>query len=196
MANQTANYCLITLLFVLFSAIAYAVPHDENNKTAAFKCDENGDCPSSSTDCHEICGCDRAIQYNETTKTCVVSFRHLMIAEIKIYDSQDKDSEDGGTIAGGGTMSNKIRLESEKIFNSIMISVILFITCCAVCVVAACCYCCRISYSDYALKKDVKALANKLNRDGKLRKISRKQPQTQANQSCNIVCEDAGVFVV
>ncbi|KAL0879420.1 hypothetical protein ABMA27_003172 [Loxostege sticticalis] len=200
MENFIDKQYLVMLLFVLFSAFAYAAPNAESDKAPVTGCEENGDCLSTPQDCHEICGCDRsglmAIYYNETTKSCVVSFKHLMIAEIKIYGADDEEDDEGSTITGG-TMSNKIRIEAEKIFNTILISAVFFISCCAVCVISACCYCCRMTYTDYRLKSDVKALAKKLNRDGKLKRLcSRKQPQTQANQSCNIMCEEAGIFVV
>ncbi|RVE52224.1 hypothetical protein evm_003143 [Chilo suppressalis] len=172
---------------------ARAEPKDDSVKSAN-ECGELGDCPSSPMNCHEKCGCDRfaAYHYNETTGMCVLTFKHLMIPKVKVYveyDPRDVENEH--------QLSKAIRVEAEKIFKTILISVVIFITCCAICVISACLYCCRITYIDYLLNKDIKVLARKLKRNETIKK-GPKRPKlpNPVGESCNIVCEDAGVFVV
>ncbi|KPJ12741.1 hypothetical protein RR48_00567 [Papilio machaon] len=49
---------------------------------------------------------------------------------------------------------------------------------------------------DYRLKKDVEALAAKLKRDCNLKRKTIKRPIQPVSESCNIVVEGAGVYVV
>lgn len=51
-------------------------------------------------------------------------------------------------------------------------------------------------FSDYRLKKDVEALAAKLKRDCNLKRKTIKKPTQPVSESCNIVVESAGVYVV
>ncbi|KAL4717008.1 hypothetical protein ACJJTC_001869 [Scirpophaga incertulas] len=177
--------CLKTVLvlFICFESVSAA--SGTVNSDVVMEMDT-----SNIMNCHKICGCDRfaAYYYNETSGECLVSFRHLMIAVITKYEME------GYKYAQG--MAKKIEMEADRTFNAMLISVLIFITCCAICVVSACFYCCRINYSDYILKRDIKALAKKVDRTHTLKKPIKKKHHEPFAQSCNIVCEDAGVFVV
>ncbi|XP_026330816.1 uncharacterized protein LOC113238233 [Hyposmocoma kahamanoa] len=139
-------------------------------------CDEQGDCLSTPADCKEICGCDKIYIYNKTTDECVLNVQYFTSVTEKYHTEE------------------KIRKESEKVFGGILMSAILFVSCASLCAVTACIYCCRIHYMDVRLHNDVKALARKLDRDGKLKK-SQKKPLPPVAESCNVIVEDAGVFV-
>ncbi|CAG9571803.1 unnamed protein product [Danaus chrysippus] len=89
----------------------------------------------------------------------------------------------------------KILTEVNKVFQGVMVSVILFVLCASVCAFTACVYCCRINYTDRRLQSDVEALASKLKRECRLRTI-KKTPTKPAEESCNIVVADADIYVV
>ncbi|XP_059061690.1 uncharacterized protein LOC131854587 [Achroia grisella] len=153
-------------------------------------CGVDGDCLSTPIDCGEKCGCDRAYYYNSTSKQCVLDVKYLMQTIITKYDSKEQDS----TIDNG--MTRNIKVEAERVFKGIIVSALIFISCASVCVVTACFYCVRINYTDRKLKSDVKALAKKLNRNKKSKKSIVKPPQSPESQSCNVIVESAGVYVV
>ncbi|XP_011565596.2 uncharacterized protein LOC105395340 isoform X1 [Plutella xylostella] len=161
----------VLVLVVTIVNVINAKVTDENSTK---KCDAMGDCIS---DCTEKCGCDRAYIYNETTNECKVNFKYIMSITIEKYNNQEK-----------------IRQEAERIFKGITISAIFIICCAATCALTACTYCCRINYADYKLKSDVDALTKKIGRD-KQRKPDKTKIKPEA-ESCNVIVEDAGVFVV
>ncbi|XP_041969885.1 uncharacterized protein LOC121726547 [Aricia agestis] len=175
---------LILGLNLLYSqvSISSALFNNENSTN----CEDFEDCGVENRNCANECGCDSAVAlvmtYNETLGHCVVNYKQLLQSLGQKYNTQEK-----------------IREEVEKVFEGIMISVILFITCAGVGFVAACVYCCKICYMDNKLKQDVDALQKKLKRDGILRKTIKPKSKTGSgpeSESCNIIVEDAGVFVV
>ncbi|XP_052749654.1 uncharacterized protein LOC113515856 isoform X3 [Galleria mellonella] len=170
---QFVQLCIIlglsSIIFTLVDATG------DNQKS----CGVDGDCLSSPVDCNEKCGCDRAYYYNKTSEECVLDVKYLMRTIMTTYDSTEN-----------------IQIEAEKVFKGIIVSAIIFISFASICVLTACLYCIRISYTDRKLKNDVKALAKKLHRDKKTKKSIMKTPQTPESQSCNVIVESAGVFVV
>ncbi|XP_032522916.2 uncharacterized protein LOC116774325 [Danaus plexippus] len=144
-------------------------------------CSEVGDCLISKDSCNNVCGCDSAsavLFYNETLGECVVNVKKLLNSLTERYNTQEK-----------------IHTEVNKVFQGVMISVILFVICASVCAFTACVYCCRINYTDRRLQNDVEALASKLKRECRLRTI-KKTPTKPAEESCNIVVADADIYVV
>ncbi|XP_045539396.1 uncharacterized protein LOC106720842 [Papilio machaon] len=168
------NIFLLLLTIILITSNAYAVSNTESGSVPA-ACEEVGDCVAQSDNCNNTIG----FFYNDTTQECVVNIKLLLQTLTTKYDTQDK-----------------IRLEVLKVFQGVIVSVILFVTCSSICVLGACIYCCRINYTDYRLKKDVEALAAKLKRDCNLKRKTIKRPIQPVSESCNIVVEGAGVYVV
>ncbi|XP_045778828.1 uncharacterized protein LOC123876559 [Maniola jurtina] len=151
---------------------------DQNATNVA--CGEVGDCIASQ-DCDNKCGCDSSaavLFYNETLEECVVNVKMLL------QSLQEKHN-----------IQEKIRKEVKQVFQGVIVSVILFVTCGSLCVCTACIYCIRINYMDNRMKNDVEALAAKLKRECRFRKSVKSYPHQKA-ESCNIIVEDAGVFVV
>ncbi|CAH1634908.1 unnamed protein product [Spodoptera littoralis] len=144
----------------------------------------------SPTTCHEKCGCEEMYFYDSATSRCLINFTRVFKKVVTNYENLD------GNNLPDDEMAKLLYIESQKIFQGIMISVFLFIVCAAICVISACIYCCRINYTDRSLKSNVKALAKKLNTDYKTKKPVKRPPCPPASQSCNVVVEDAGVFVV
>ncbi|CAH2055815.1 unnamed protein product, partial [Iphiclides podalirius] len=161
-------------LLMYFMLAAHAATSSDENPIAP-DCGEMGDCVAENIECNNIVGSF----YNDTMHECVINMKLLLKNLTSKYDVQDK-----------------VRLEVQKVFQGVIISVILFVSCASVCVFAACIYCCRINYEDYRLKNDVEALAAKLKRDCNLKKPRMKTPKEPASESCNIVVEGAGVYVV
>ncbi|XP_023941444.2 uncharacterized protein LOC112048217 [Bicyclus anynana] len=171
---------MFVLLFICLLSTTLATTIGEENVTIPV-CGEIGDCIPSQ-ECDNRCGCDSSaavLFYNETLGECVVDVKRLLQSLQERYNIQEK-----------------LRLEVMKVFQGITIAVILFMTCAGLCVCTACIYCIRINYIDNRMKSDIDALAAKLKRDLRLKKsIKRPSPQQKA-ESCNIIVEDAGVFVV
>ncbi|KAF9408130.1 hypothetical protein HW555_012104 [Spodoptera exigua] len=141
--------------------------------------------------CHVKCGCEDMYFYDSATDRCLINFTRVFRKVVTNYENLDVNN------LPDDEMAKLLYIESQKIFKGIMISVFLFILCAAICVISACIYCCRINYTDRRLKHNVKALAKKLNTDYKTKKPSGKRPPARPlSQSCNVVVEDAGVFVV
>ncbi|XP_052749653.1 uncharacterized protein LOC113515856 isoform X2 [Galleria mellonella] len=180
------QFVQLCIILGLSSIIFTLVDATGDNKS----CGVDGDCLSSPVDCNEKCGCDRAYYYNKTSEECVLDVKYLMRTIMTTYDSTDHDS------ATENGMTKNIQIEAEKVFKGIIVSAIIFISFASICVLTACLYCIRISYTDRKLKNDVKALAKKLHRDKKTKKSIMKTPQTPESQSCNVIVESAGVFVV
>ncbi|XP_049878785.1 uncharacterized protein LOC126375729 [Pectinophora gossypiella] len=165
-------------IFICILCICSSSAAPDSSDGKLIHCGELGDCITRRTvDCKEKCGCDRLYYYNDTTNECELNYDYLRQLVLEKFDTQEK-----------------IRSSAEKVFGGIIISVILFVTCASLCVLSACIYCFRVNYTDRRLRGDVKALANKLNRDGKLQK-PKKTPTAPVAESCNVVVEDAGVFV-
>ncbi|XP_072945426.1 uncharacterized protein [Epargyreus clarus] len=159
------------------------------------ECTENGDCLEIKA---EIIHEDKRDCHNDTTK------------EPLMYYSQNID--EFGNIIGNASVvdiknllktltekhnsQDKIEKEVATVFRGVIVAVILFGVCACLCVVTACIYCCRINITDNRLKNDVEALAEKLKRDCKFKKSMKKSPREPVSESCNIIVEDAGVFVV
>ncbi|XP_047538687.1 uncharacterized protein LOC125072206 [Vanessa atalanta] len=154
----------------------------ENSTTSG--CGEIGDCIT--INCDNKCGCDSSsavLFYNETLDECVVNVKKLLQTLTEKYNNQ-------------AAISDKIRLNVERVFQGVIFSGILFGSCASLCVITACIYCIRINYEDTRLKNDVEALAVKLKRECRFKNMSTKQPTQPASESCNIIVEEAGVFVV
>ncbi|XP_013195465.1 uncharacterized protein LOC106138742 isoform X2 [Amyelois transitella] len=184
----TENRIMLIIFVHVFLTIASAENFDVDLETKTTECGLDGDCLSTSVNCSSKCGCDEAYYYNETIKQCVLNVKHLMKAEITIYDPVDPSA------ANDNSMAAHIRRYADKVFRGISVAVALFGACALVCVISACTYCCRINYTDRSLKGDVKALSKKLQRDHKIQKPA-KVPRKAEAESCNVVVEDAGVFV-
>ncbi|XP_050355736.1 uncharacterized protein LOC126776915 [Nymphalis io] len=164
------SFCLLSHTFAESSSL--------DNSTA--ECGELGDCIT--INCNNKCGCDSSsavLFYNETLNECVVNVKKLLQTLTEKYNNQDR-----------------IRLSVENVFQGIMFSAILFGSCASICAITACIYCFRINYMDTRLKNDVEALAVKLKRECRFKNMSSKQPTQPASESCNIIVEEAGVFVV
>ncbi|XP_075982221.1 uncharacterized protein LOC142980621 [Anticarsia gemmatalis] len=142
--------------------------------------------------CDPKCGCDGIYIYDEVKADCVVNLPKLMKTVEKNYDSQD----DEAILAEEG-MARSIYIEGQQLFRGIMIAVMFFMTCAAICVLSACIYCCRIDYTDRKLRNEVKALAKKMHRkyDPPKQSLKPKAPEPKS-QNCNVFVEEAGVFVV
>ncbi|XP_035442992.2 uncharacterized protein LOC118271155 isoform X1 [Spodoptera frugiperda] len=140
--------------------------------------------------CHEKCGCEEMYFYDAATDRCLINFTRVFKKVVTNYENLDSNN------LPDDEMAKQLYIESQKIFQGIMVSVFLFIVCAAVCVISACIYCCRINYTDRSLKSNVKKLAKKLNTDYKTKKPLVKPPLAPASQTCNVIVEDAGVFVV
>lgn len=140
--------------------------------------------------CDPKCGCDGYYIFDEVKNDCVLNLANLMKSEIIKYDARTDELN-----LGHNRMAKAIYEEGQKIFRGILISVILFLTCAAICVLSACLYCCRINYSDRQLKREVKSLAKQMHK--KCPKTKTKPQETDPkSQSCNVIVEGAGVFVV
>ncbi|XP_063895389.1 uncharacterized protein LOC110382718 isoform X2 [Helicoverpa armigera] len=125
------------------------------------------------------CGCDEMFVYDAVNDRCMVNFKKVLKKVMVPY-----------------AKTGSIYVEGENLFRGIMISVILFIACASACVLAACIYCCRINYSDWTLKHNVKALAKNLKTNYDPKKMSPKPaPLPAISESCSVVVEPAGVFV-
>ncbi|XP_013148726.1 PREDICTED: uncharacterized protein LOC106111244 [Papilio polytes] len=164
--------------FLIFTILIIFNTYDESSaesEAVTAACNELGDCIAQSHQCNNTIG----FFYNDTTHDCVVNIKLLLQTLTAKYDTQDK-----------------MRLEVLQVFQGVIVSVILFVTCSSICVLGACIYCCRINYIDYRLKKDVEALAAKLKRDCNLKRKTIKKPTQPVSESCNIVVESAGVYVV
>ncbi|XP_026724815.1 uncharacterized protein LOC113491840 isoform X2 [Trichoplusia ni] len=133
-----------------------------------------------SLECGSKCGCNQMYVYDPVGDRCLINFDKVMR---KIEIPYPKPQQ--------------IFIEGEEIFKGIMVSVLLFMVCAGVCIVTACVYCCRINYTDRRLKSDVKALANKLKKNYNSKKIPKKRmPTPPEAESCNVVVEPAGLYVV
>ncbi|XP_068623180.1 uncharacterized protein [Battus philenor] len=165
----------VILVFIVFLISHIYCASGSNNDSLSTDCEEENDCVA------QIDGCNNTIGffYNETVHDCVMNIKLLLQSLTEKYDTQDK-----------------IRLEILSVFQGVIISVILFVSCATICVLGSCIYCCRINYIDYRLKSDVEALASKLKRDCNLKKPKVKMTTEPKSESCNIVVEDAGVYVV
>ncbi|KAH9641510.1 hypothetical protein HF086_017846 [Spodoptera exigua] len=122
--------------------------------------------------CHVKCGCEDMYFYDSATDRCLINFTRVFRKVVTNYENLDVNN------LPDDEMAKLLYIESQNIFKGIMISVFLFIL-------------------DRRLKHNVKALAKKLNTDYKTKKPSGKRPPARPlSQSCNVVVEDAGVFVV
>nr|XP_049697397.1 uncharacterized protein LOC110382718 isoform X1 [Helicoverpa armigera] len=136
------------------------------------------------------CGCDEMFVYDAVNDRCMVNFKKVLKKVMVPYAKTDVNSLPEDELA------RSIYVEGENLFRGIMISVILFIACASACVLAACIYCCRINYSDWTLKHNVKALAKNLKTNYDPKKMSPKPaPLPAISESCSVVVEPAGVFV-
>ncbi|XP_060806208.1 uncharacterized protein LOC106138742 isoform X1 [Amyelois transitella] len=82
----TENRIMLIIFVHVFLTIASAENFDVDLETKTTECGLDGDCLSTSVNCSSKCGCDEAYYYNETIKQCVLNVKHLMKAEITIYD--------------------------------------------------------------------------------------------------------------
>ncbi|XP_045504681.1 uncharacterized protein LOC123701303 isoform X1 [Colias croceus] len=145
-------------------------------------CGEHGDCISSPDECNKKCGCDvysAVLYYNETTKECDINVKLLLETLTEKYNTQES-----------------VISEANRVFNHIILSVIIFAACAGICVCSACFYCCHINYMDNRLKKDVDALAAKLKRENRYKKMPHRPAPPQSGESCNIIVDNAGVYCV
>ncbi|XP_045453394.1 uncharacterized protein LOC123662623 [Melitaea cinxia] len=166
------SFCLLSNAFADTSGV---------ESTTTSGCGDVGDCIDTQK-CEDKCGCDSSaavLFYNETLGECVVNVKELLRSLTKKYNNEEK-----------------IEKEVHKVFQGILFAAILFASCAALCVFSACIYCCRINYMDTRLKNDVDALALKMKRDFRLKRCSTKKPRDPASESCNIIVEGAGVYVV
>ncbi|XP_038218996.1 uncharacterized protein LOC119837475 [Zerene cesonia] len=165
--------CLLLLLSSVSSSDSKLVHNSD--------CGEHGDCISSPDECNKKCGCDiysAVLYYNETTKECDINVKLLLETLTEKYNTQES-----------------VISEANRVFNHVILSVIIFAACAGICVCSACFYCCHINYMDNRLKKDVDALAAKLKRENRYKKLPRKSPP-QSGESCNIIVDNAGVYCV
>ncbi|CAH0719071.1 unnamed protein product, partial [Brenthis ino] len=172
-------FALFVILLFL-SANTSAERKDVNQNPIDQGCGEHGDCVNNDI-CENRCGChssEAVLFYNETLDECVVNVKKLLMSLTEKHNTQDN-----------------IRQKVDKIFQGILFSAILFVTCATTCMLTACVYCCRINYMDTRLKNDVEALANKLNRDLRFRKTIKK-PTQPGEENCNIIVPGTDVFVV
>lgn len=149
-------------------------------------------------ECHKICGCDRAYIYDETKKECVLDNSYILQTTLA-RSSEDRsvtNYNQDHDMANDEGMAKQIFIEAEKFFRSIIISALLFAGCASICVLSASFYCCHINYSDRKMERELKALAKKLNTKYHSKKSIRRSPLEPIEESCNVVVEDAGVFVV
>ncbi|CAH2240053.1 uncharacterized protein LOC120625210 [Pararge aegeria] len=170
---------LVMIFFCLLSNTKATSMGEENAISSG--CGEVGDCIAGQ-DCDNKCGCDSSaavLFYNETLDACVVDVKKLLQSLQERYNIQEK-----------------LRMEVVRVFQGVTVSVILFMTCVGVCVCTSCIYCIRINYIDNRMKNDIEALAAKLKRECRLKKSLKSPSSDQKAESCNIIVEEAGVFVV
>ncbi|CAK1589122.1 unnamed protein product [Parnassius mnemosyne] len=165
---------LLLLICLCLSACTASFGRDDSSAGVS-DCGELGDCIAENIGCNNTVGSF----YNDTIHDCVINIKLLLQTLTAKYDTQDK-----------------IRLEIDSVFQGVIISVILFISSASVCFLGACIYCCRINYVDYRLKKDVEALALKLKRDCNFKKPRVNAPTKPLSESCNVIVEGAGIYVV
>ncbi|CAG5040933.1 unnamed protein product [Parnassius apollo] len=167
---------MMLLLLICLCLTACTASFGNNDLSAGTSdCGELGDCISENIGCNNTVGSF----YNETTHDCVINIKMLLKTLTAKYDTQEK-----------------IHSEVQRVFQGVIISVILFVSCVSVCFIGVCIFCCRIHYVDNRLKKDVNALAVKLNRDCNSKRPRVKTPLNPLSESCNVVVQDAGVYVV
>ncbi|KAJ0172689.1 hypothetical protein K1T71_011828 [Dendrolimus kikuchii] len=142
------------------------------------------------TKCQESCSCNGTNKEETSTKLDIDQLIVKNLGKIKTLVEVTQDHD----IMNDEGMAKRLRLEADKIFKGIIISLILFMTCASICFITACIYCCRMSYQDRKLKSDIKALAKKLKRNYHTKKPNR-EPLPAISESCNVVVADAGVFV-
>ncbi|CAK1554511.1 unnamed protein product [Leptosia nina] len=141
-------------LFLISASISDAVKETDSVSST---CGELGDCITNLDECDEKCGCDTFSMvyfYNETTQECEMNIKRFL------QTLQERDDTQA-----------KIIYEAEHVFQRIILSVIIVAACSVLCVLSACFYCCRINYTDNRLKNEVDALAAKLKRETRYKKI-------------------------
>ncbi|XP_047503828.1 uncharacterized protein LOC125048908 [Pieris napi] len=169
------NYLWLLTLLIPFISTAVSDGPSSNG------CGELGDCITSPDNCDKKCGCDTyslVLVFNETTQECELNIQQFL------HTLQEKDD-----------IHEKIIAEAENVFKRIILSVIIVAACSVLCVFSACFYCCRINYLDNRLKKDVDAMAAKLKREKRYKKI-KSEPIPEKAESCNIIVGNAGVYCV
>ncbi|KAG6446903.1 hypothetical protein O3G_MSEX004652 [Manduca sexta] len=144
-------------------------------------------------ECYEICGCDPAYIYNETLKECVLNMEYMIkaLAQTSVEKSGHKYEAADHDIANDDGMAKNIRIEAEKIFQGIIISVIIFMVCASICIVTACVYCCHINYSDRQLKNNVKGVAKKLKKNYNPTRTVPRSKSLPKEESCNVLVGEA-----
>ncbi|KAI5635269.1 hypothetical protein NE865_12061 [Phthorimaea operculella] len=169
-------------ILILSVAVINAAPLlMENTEVDMSNCGEIGDCVTVHQNCTKVCGCDNWYYFNNVTNECLLNIKHLQNLTIEKYNTEEI-----------------LRSNADRVFNGIFVAVYFFLFSASLCAISACAYCCHLNYSDYKLRDDIKALSQKLERDGKLGNPAtkpKKKKTEEIAQSCNVVVEDAGVFV-